>query len=106
MKYKVSESGLKMIIVYLALVLLACIFLSVTIETTALASLYLIVLTIPWSLILGELALRYESIGEMALLYKIILFGAFVFLNCVILYWLGLKHDNGRDAVKETDNHQ
>lgn len=75
MKCRVSKTGIKLNIVYAVLVLLAFIFLFATIETNAFAYIYLIFLTIPWSLILAVIALLHESVGEMSPFCKMILFG-------------------------------
>jgi len=100
MKYKISKTGLKLIIVYVALVLLACIFLLATIETNTFAYLYLIFLTIPWSLILAVITILCEGVGEISSFHKLVIFGIFCMLNCAIIGWLGLKYDSKKEAGK------
>lgn len=103
MKYRLSKTGIKLNIVYAVLVLLAFIFLFATIETNAFAYIYLIFLTIPWSLILAVIALLHEGVGEMSTFCKAIMFGVFIILNFIIINWLGLRYDGRKEANKEID---
>jgi len=103
MKYRVSKTGIKVNIVYALLVLVAFIFLFSTIDTNTFAYLYLIFLTIPWSLILAVIALLHEGVGEMSTFCKAIMFGAFIILNFIIINWFGLRYDGRKEANKEID---
>jgi len=101
MKYGVSKTGIKINVVYALLVLVAFVFLFSTIDKNSFAYLYLIFLSIPWSLVFAVIALLQEGVGEMSTLCKTILFGVFIIINFLIINWLGLKYDSRNDVNKE-----
>jgi hypothetical protein len=96
MKFKMSKTGLKLLIIYLVLVLLSILFLVITMETNAFSYLYLIILTFPWSEILAIVSIFYYGVGELSLLSKTVIFSVFVIANCIIIYSIGLRHDKKR----------
>ncbi len=93
MKNYISKSGVKFIIGYTLLVILAFIFLLASMENNAFAYIYLIFLTIPWSLILAIISMFYEGIGEMSLSLNIFLFVFFIAQNCLFINLICLKYD-------------
>ena len=101
MKHYLNKTGNKLVVVYVTLVLLAFTFFFASVETNAFAYIYLIFLTIPWSLILAVIALLHEGVGELSTFYKISLFVVFIVINCLLINRLGLKYDNRQESKKE-----
>ncbi len=96
MKNGISKTGFKLVLIYLALVLLSVLFLVMSVESNPFSALYLIFLTIPWSQMLAIVLLSHGTIVELSTLYEIIIFSLFVIANCIIFYFFGSKHDKAK----------
>ena len=88
-----SKLGIIFVQIYAILVIVAFLFLILMIKKTAFAGVYLVLLTLPWSIFLSRLLDFYGIQDSVPIIVKLVLFIFFALPNALILYCIGVKFE-------------
>lgn len=94
-KIKNTKLGVVIVSIYLTLVIMALVYFIVMITLYTMeaefSGLYIVILTLPWSIIVVLLLDNFRMIDSITLTTKVLLFLGCAIPNAFILYWIGSK---------------
>jgi hypothetical protein len=89
-----SKRGFILCIIYIVLFITAFTYAKLTIVESPLSSIYIFILTIPWSYIDTTVLFALGIVDSVPTNIKLMLHVIYAFINVLIIYYLGYRYDN------------
>ena len=100
MNFRLSKLGTIYCLIYFSLFLAALMLAKLYIKETPFASIYIFILTFPWSYIVNILSFEVDLIDSISTNIKLMMFVFYAIINATIIYYICCNYEKRRNKQK------